>query len=350
MSGSSLDGMDVGLIEISKSHNTFNYKILLVETIPYSSFWAKALKEIYTYTGEKLIEYDFAYSEYCGNIINEFCKKNNLVAKLISFHGHTIFHNPAQKYTYALGNLSTLSAITDSQVIGRFRDTDISLGGQGAPLMGIADTLLFSEYRINLNLGGICNISVNHDSPLAYDICPCNQLFNYVYEELGIEYDDKGHMASSGTINTELLKSLNNDSYYKLPPPKSLDNNYIKNYSIQKLTVDILSQDKLRTISEFVSNQIFDNLSNLFNKSIISSNDTVLISGGGAHNKFLLENLKNKISTIGVKLENIPNELIDYKELVLMALLAFLRKNNEFNVLSKFTGAYKDSKSGGIYG
>lgn len=347
MSGSSLDGMDLGIIEISFNEGKYTFEIQCAETIPYNEFWAKALKEMPKVSAENLVKFDFQYAEYCAHAMLDFCKKHNSKPDVISYHGHTIFHNPQQGYTYALGNLAALQSIAKLPVLGDFRDGDVAIGGQGAPLMGIADTLLFDQHRFNINLGGIANVSDQSTDKSAFDICPCNQLYNYIYSDLGIIYDDNGNLASNAVLNEELLADLLSDPYLSKEPPKSLDNNYIVANFLPKLNIDIPSDVKLRTITEFVSISIVDQLEKL---SLSPKKETCLVSGGGAHNDFLIETLKSKLTELNINLIVPSKEIIDFKELILMALLAYLKMNNKPNVLASFTGAKSDTISGGIYG
>lgn len=350
MSGSSLDGMDIGVIEIQRLSTSYEYSIKHAVTIPYDTFWAKALKNMSEYSAKELVKFDFDYAAYCAKTINEYCTKNKLTYDVVSFHGHTIFHSPGENYTFALGNLSSLSALTESQVIGDFREMDVALGGQGAPLMAIADTLLFHNNKININLGGICNISVTGEKPVAYDICPCNQLYNIIYDDMVVDYDDKGVIAKKGSVNHVLLDLLNEHVYYSLAFPKSLDNNIIAAEIIPHLNLDIPHKDKLRTIAEFVSSHITKSIHDLLHKGLINDGDKLMCTGGGTHNDFLLELLKEKLIPYNIIYTESSDELIDFKELVLMALLAFLKKTDKVNVLKHFTGATKDTISGGVYG
>ncbi len=350
MSGSSLDGMDIGIIEISQLDESFSYSILKAETIPYNDFWAKALKKVHTLSSEELIRYDFAYGQYCGDILNAFLKNNRIKVDAISFHGHTIFHNPSEGYTYALGNLAALQTKTEKKVIGRFRDMDVAKGGQGAPLMAIADQLLFSEYAINVNLGGICNISTHGKDKIAYDVSPCNQLYNRIYQRMGILYDDSGLQAREGNMLHHLLQELNDDPYYKLHYPKSLDNSYIKSNFNKHLKKQYAPVDLLRTITEHVAHQLTISIVELLQNGNLRNGDCILFTGGGAHNDFLIERIMQKLKPYNIIYNKAESNLIDFKELILMALLAFLKMEDEVNILSAYTGAIRNSISGGTYG
>ena len=104
-----------------------------------------------------------------------------------------------------------------------FRVQDVTLQGQGAPLVPIGDKLLFSEYDFCLNLGGFANVSFEENNQrLAFDICPVNIVMNRYAQQLGFEFDDEGEIASTGKVNSEVLEKLNDLEFYNLKYPKSL--------------------------------------------------------------------------------------------------------------------------------
>jgi len=349
MSGSSLDGMDVGLIKISFENKRYNYKILEAKTVAYSKFWAEALSNAQKLSGEELISLDFQYGALCAEVLNEFKSKVSDDIDLVSYHGHTIFHDPEKGYTYALGNLSAVSTGTSLKTVGCYRDSDVALRGQGAPLMAIADLLLFEDFQVNINLGGICNLSVAGDESVAYDICPCNQLYNVVYDELRIPYDNNGALASTGSVISTLSDELNKEEYYARTFPKSLDNNYIRRRILPSLDLQVDEKDKLATITQFVSSTIGKEIQKLIDKDYVKAGDKILLTGGGALNNFLVNKIKEELNSKQVQVVIPSEEIINFKELVLMALLGFMRVNGEMNIVNKATGGSRGSKGGGIY-
>jgi len=215
---------------------------------------------------------------------------------------------------------------------------DIALGGQGAPLVPIGDRLLFSEYDFCLNLGGFANISFESENKrIAYDICPVNIILNELASKTGVAFDKDGEIGKSGTIHSELLNTLNNISYYHQKHPKSLGKEWLtSNFSPFLEDFNIPLNDKIRTLYEHISHQITN--------SITIGNAKILITGGGAHNVFLIDLLKQKTKANIV----IPtNEIIDFKEALVFAFLGLRRLRGEINCLASVTGAVKDC-SGGI--
>ncbi len=342
MSGTSLDGLDIVYTKIFKQNNEYNFQLLNCETISYPKFWEENLRNAFNCNSTEIQKLDVDYGEYLGEIVVDFIIRNNISnVDFISSHGHTVFHKPDEGFTLQIGDGQSISNKIGLKVVCDFRTQDVNLGGQGAPLVPIGDKLFFSEYKFCLNLGGFANISFEKDKKrIAFDICPVNIVLNYYSKKLGYDYDNNGNIAKSGNISLELLNQLNNISFYRKSPPKSLGFEFVKAEIfpiIEKFNIN--EKDILRTFVEHIIFQISKYLDN--NK--ISK---LLITGGGANNIFLINELKktNKTEII------IPNkEIVDYKEALIFALLGVLRLNNEINCLKSVTGASRNSCSGKIF-
>jgi anhydro-N-acetylmuramic acid kinase len=342
MSGTSLDGLDIVYTRILNNQNTYSFEILKAETVAYSKHWEQKLRNAFSASKKEIEELTIAYGFYLGEVVNNFIKKNTINnIDFIASHGHTIFHKPEQNYTLQIGDGNTIKQITGLKVICDFRTQDVELGGQGAPLVPIGDKLLFTQYHYCLNLGGFANISFEKDAKrVAYDICPVNIVMNHYCKKLGLNYDEDGKIASSGIINSELLEELNSIQFYTFPPPKSLGFEFVKQTIfpiIEKYNLKV--EDVLRTCIAHITYQISNNLNN-------SANSKVLITGGGAFNSFLINELKKQTKAKIV----IPNKkIVNYKEALIFALLGVLRLENKVNCLSSVTGASKDHSSGKIF-
>ena len=341
MSGTSLDGLDIVYVKINASEK-YSFKILKAVTVSYSNEWKLALKEGFHLSGEKLVKLDADYGIYLGKTILNFIKENS-IEKLdfIASHGHTIFHNPEKKYTFQIGNGSYITSITGIKTICDFRVQDVALGGQGAPLVPIGDELLFSEYDYCLNLGGFSNISfIKNQQRIAFDICPVNIVLNYYVASLNMEYDDKGKIASEGNIEKNLLSALNSLAFYNDAKPKSLGYEFVVETICPMIDKHNLSiKDVLRTFVEHIAIQISKKID-------LDSEKTMLITGGGVFNDFLIERLKSntKIQII------IPEEtIINYKEALVFGLLGLLKDEGKNNCLKSVTGASKDHSSGVVF-
>ncbi|NNE32257.1 MAG: anhydro-N-acetylmuramic acid kinase [Winogradskyella sp.] len=340
MSGTSLDGVDIIYANYSYT-NSWNFKIINTTTIPYSDRWKAVLKNLTNKSIDDLNEIDINYTIYLAERIKEFIKTYKVAhVDIISSHGHTALHQPENKITYQIGNRKKLAEILGEKVICDFRLQDVELGGQGAPLVPIGDRLLFYNYDYCLNLGGFANISFeSNDGRMAYDICPVNVVLNHYVSKLDLEYDDKGHLASLGMIDKELLTALNNLDFYKLEAPKSLGVEWVKlNVFPLVDAMNLKTEHILRTFVEHVALQI----SNAVNK--IGSD--VLVSGGGAYNDFLMQRIR-QFSNAKIIIPN--EEIIEFKEALIFGLLGVLRDRNEVNCLSSVTGAIRNHSSGKIF-
>ena len=339
MSGTSLDGLDIVYVKFQKSDYA-NFEILSAETISYSHIWKERLQSAINLDKNGTSVLHNEYGVFLGIKTKEFISKNN-IQKLdfIASHGHTVFHQPEKGITLQVGDGEEILKATNCTVVADFRTQDVQLGGQGAPLVPIGDRLLFSGYQACVNLGGFANISYErNDLRIAFDICPVNIVMNYYSNKMGLEYDDKGIIASKGTIHQGLLKELNSLPFYSKKPPKSLGLEWVQQYVfplVDKYKLD--SHNILRTFLEHVAQQI---------SQIIQPFDTILFTGGGVYNDFLIK----RIEDIGKNNIIIPaDDIINYKEALIFALLGLLKLQGQVNCLSSVTGAQKNHSSGKIF-
>lgn len=338
MSGTSLDGVDLIYVSFEKGKN-YSFEIIRAKTYSYSNEWKHRLQNAFNQSEEKISAIDIEYGEYLGNLINDFIADFQIdTIEFVASHGHTIFHKPEQEITLQIGNGQVISEIINHKVIYDFRTQDVKFGGQGAPLVPIGDKLLFSEYKYCLNLGGFANISFeNNEERIAFDICPVNIVMNHYTQKIGLEYDDKGKLASEGEINCELLRELNNLPFYTDDKPKSLGYEFVIDVIFPLVDKYNLSEkDILRTFVEHVVIQISNK---------IKSKGELFITGGGTFNVFLIDELRKRISNQII----LPTkEIIDFKEALIFAFLGLLRVDNQINCLKSVTGAKKDHSSGQI--
>jgi anhydro-N-acetylmuramic acid kinase len=339
MSGSSLDGLDIALVRFQEEEDKYHFQILQAETLPYPEYWTHQLSEAFHKQSEDLVQLDKDYGKYLGEQVLAFAKKHNAAPDFVASHGHTIFHRPEEHYTLQIGDGQELAKACGFTVINDFRSEDVSKGGQGAPLVPIGDKLLFGEYEICLNIGGIANVSYDEDGKrIAYDLCIANQALNYLAQMKGLPYDRDGELARSGQVDMNLLKRLNKHPFYGQFPPKSLGREFFE--ANQKELLQGLSMpDLLATFVEHIALQIALGVSHL-------PKGKILVTGGGARNKYLMERLQARTSHEVV----IPDKMtIDYKEALVFAFLGLLRLEGKTNVLASVTGAESDSCSGRIW-
>ena len=342
MSGTSLDGVDLAHINFQLKNNNWSFKILESETIGYSQDWINQLKSAVDFTEIQLEKLNQDYTKLLASIISSFIEKHKLEnLDAVCSHGHTILHQPQNGFTLQIGNLPEISSLIHQTVVCDFRVQDVKLGGQGAPLVPIGDRILFSEYKYCINLGGFSNVSFEQNgSRIAFDISPVNTVLNFYANQLGLNYDDKGQLTRTGKINSILLNELNELDFYQQKFPKSLGFEFVKEIVlpiIEKYKIPI--EDKLRTFTEHIALQTALALPN--------KNGSMLATGGGAYNDFLMERIQANIPEMKIIIPS--SKILEYKEALIFALLGVLKLRNEINILSSVTGAKMDHSSGIIF-
>lgn len=343
MSGTSLDGIDFTLGEFSRNGHQWSYRPVKSLTYPYPDAWINRLSEAQNLSGEQLIMLHREYGFYIGSLINQFLESEDLKPDLAAIHGHTLFHNPAAGFNFQLGDGAAIAAITGLKVINDFRSLDVCLGGQGAPLVPIADRLLWSEYAACLNLGGFANVSFElAGQRIAFDIAPANLGLNYFARLAGHAYDKGGQLAKLGKVNNTLLSALEALPYYKLPAPKSLGREWFEQAFLPcTISVPCSPPDMLATLCMHLALRIRYEL-----REAPAGN--ILITGGGAHNHYLIDCIRAQLPQFGVVVPDA--RIIDFKESIAFALLGVLRLTGEANCLKSVTGAGRDCCSGSITG
>lgn len=341
MSGTSLDGLDLALCHFTRHLSGWQYTVLAVTTCPYTDDLRERLAKAIELSAYEFAKLDVELACSMAEAINTFLAGQEVRPDFIASHGHTTFHQPAIGLTSQIGSGAVLAAHTGITTVCDFRTVDVALGGQGAPLVPIGDELLFGKYDACLNLGGFSNISFRQNGcRVAFDISPCNMALNYLAEKLNLAYDRDGEVARKGQINHSLLDELNNLDFYRQTGAKSLGKEWFDKAFRPLLDAsDISVVDKLRTLTEHIAMQ-------LAYASNGGRGETMLVTGGGARNLFLIERLRE----IGSKQIIIPDlQTVDFKEAIIFAFLGVLRICGEVNCLRDVTGARTDNCGGAVY-
>lgn len=361
MSGSSLDGLDIAYVEFGEKAGKWDYEIKCAGCIGYDEKWTQKLKDAVHLCAKEYQLLHTDYGRYLGEMVNEFIEKFQLDHKinLIASHGHTTFHFPERRMTHQLGDGAAIAAQTQLPVVSDLRSMDIAFGGQGAPIVPLGEKLLFGDYDYFLNIGGIANVSINSEPTnnadsyldskeiIAFDVCAANRVLNMIAAEKNKPYDEDGKMASSGKINEALLEKLNALEYYKVVFPKSLANSFgtgiiyplIKNSNLS-------TEDSLCTYTEHIAIQVKSSLESQFSNTDIRK---LMITGGGAFNKFLVARISKHLQEINFEVYIPEDDVVIYKEALIMALLGVLRWREQYTVLSSVTGALRNSIGGALW-
>lgn len=350
MSGSSLDGLDIVFTELHVNGGKWSFEIIAAETYPYDAHWQQQLQD-----APKLSAIDYqllhtAYGHYLGAAVNQFIEAHNLhyQVALVASHGHTTFHLPAQRMTGQLGDGAAIAAATGLPVVSDLRALDVAFGGQGAPIVPMGEKLLFSDYNLLLNIGGIANLTVNTGGEyVAFDICPANRVLNGLAQTVGQEFDAGGALAASGGVAETLLAQLDALEYYALPAPKSLANTFGTDVVLSMiLSAGLPVQDALRTYVAHVVAQVVRAVQVGGQQP---QGSKMLVTGGGAFNDFLVAELGNALQPLGIEVVVPEANVVNFKEALIMALLGVLRWRQEATVLASVTGASRDSIGGAVW-
>jgi anhydro-N-acetylmuramic acid kinase len=342
MSGTSLDGLDLAYCVFKKESDKWKFSIKEAITLKYDIEWTKKLKNAHTLSSASLLKLHNEYGTYLGHCVRDFARGKKITnLDFISSHGHTIFHQPENRFTFQLGHGAAIASATGYPVVNDFRSLDVTLGGQGAPLVPIGDKLLFSEYEYCLNIGGFANISYEHKGDrIAFDICPANIALNYLAGLYGKDYDEDGKIAAKGKVDKTLLNKLNALSYYKKAAPKSLGREWLEKEFLPIIDKTNLSNtDKMATVTQHIVMQI---------AAVMNGRKaSLLATGGGALNKHLIQQIKKHSPQTKIIVPG--KELVNYKEALVFALLGALRWRGEVNCLKSVTGASKNNSGGSIF-
>lgn len=350
MSGSSMDGLDIAYVQLEEIRGQWGYELLAAECVPYSEQWTTDLRHATDMHVSDFLKLNTRYGRYLGECVNTFIDKHNLGHKVhfIASHGHTVFHEPHNGATCQVGDGASIAATIGLPVINDLRAMDVALGGQGAPIVPIGDKLLFAEHDYLLNIGGIANITLQQGgSAIAFDICAANQVLNELANREDKAMDEGGMMAASGSLLPDVLEELGKDPYYALPAPKSLSNEQARDITFpQLLQSSHNSYDLLHTASVHIARQIAASVQ-LYPHG--KEQATLLATGGGAFNTFLITELSTLLAPTNVVVVVPDANVVKYKEALVMALIGTLRWREEVNVLSSVTGASKDSVGGCLW-
>jgi anhydro-N-acetylmuramic acid kinase len=208
----------------------------------------------------------------------------------------------------------------------------------------MGEKLIFADHPLLLNIGGIANISYRDSGRyIAFDVCPANRVLNMLASLAGKNYDENGQMAAGGKVLPEILNALNELSYYKKNHPKSLANEFGTDEVFPLLPQDNIA-DALRTYVEHIVAQLKESISRL-----PSPPSSLFITGGGAHNSFLVQRITETLSPMGIGVMVPQKDIVDYKEALVMALLGILRWREQDTVLASVTGANRNSIGGAVW-
>lgn len=367
MTGTSLDGIDVAICEVySDTAGIPRIELKAFEMINYPIGFSAFIKQLL----EKPIWEDISYLHFAlprlyADAIMETARKHNIPQNnfnIIGMHGQTVWHspNPIEKFglqiasTLQLGDGSVLAKLLHIPVVSDFRAADLAVGGQGAPLVPRFDYDFFrsdSHNTICLNIGGMANITYlpARSTPAqvsAFDTGPGNILINLAMQKYyQMDYDKGGEIARSGRLNADLLAELMSIDFISQLPPKSTGRELFNNKLIEDMlpNYSIAPEDIIATFTHFTAESIVYNI-----RKFCVEPDVLIVSGGGAKNRYLMELIANILNKTQVKLSDEFGIPIDAKEAMAFAYLAWRTANGLPSNMPSVTGATAEVILGSI--
>ncbi|MBD1844362.1 anhydro-N-acetylmuramic acid kinase [Cyanobacteria bacterium FACHB-63] len=352
MSGTSVDGIDAALVEISGSTDDLQATLIAGETYPYPAQLRDRILSVCSGAALSMAE----LAELDDEIADQFAQaalriqSNQTPAVLIGSHGQTVFHRPPSDrlgYSLQLGRGAVIAHQTKIATISNFRTADIEIGGQGAPLVPAIDAALLRhpiEFRCVQNIGGIGNVTflppAKSGLPIrGWDTGAGNMLIDLAVQQFSDQtYDRDGAWAASGTPNQELVDRWLQQDFFQQPPPKSTGREHFGQDYLNTCLADAagLSQaDILATLTEFTAASI----AHSYKTFLPQLPDRVLVCGGGSHNTYLKVRLQALLPDSIITTTDEAGVNADFKEAIAFAVLAYWRYHGIPGNLPEVTGA-----------
>ncbi len=378
MSGTSVDGVDAALVEISGKETAPRVKLLAFRNTPFPKEVREGIFTLFqpeTATVDKVGAMNFLLGEIYAQAALEVIREAGLTpgeVDLVGSHGQTIWHAPAAedywgrpvRYTVQIGEGSVIAQRTGLVTVSDFRVADMAAGGQGAPLVPFSEYLLYrreSECILLQNIGGIGNMTVmpaaaRPEEVYAFDTGPGNMIIDAVISHItggAKSYDEGGAMAARGTVNRELLALLQKEPYYALPLPKTtgrelFGTQYTAGILERAREQGVSDADLMATVTDLTAWSIED----AYRRYVLPGHQAMelVVGGGGGYNKTLLGYLAQRFAPLGVmvKTQEDLGWSSDAKEAVAFALMADCCIREQANTLPSVTGAKRPVVMGKI--
>lgn len=356
MSGTSLDGISAAVVRIAEAAERFTTQLLAFRQFPYSSMQRDRLAA--ALTGVMPDEYcrlDFDLGHWLADaaigVIAEAGIARSDVAAIAS-HGQTVWHVPGHS-TWQFGQAAVIAERTGIDVISDFRVRDVAAGGQGAPLVPIADALLFASethWRALQNLGGIGNVTVvppgggTLDAVRAFDTGPGVVVIDGVTRLVapGQNFDQDGRLARAGRAIERVVLEVLKHPYFAAPPPKSTGRELFTPQWIERFVADCRTAQPSAQPADIVATAVAltaASVADAFARFVPEPVTEVLVSGGGARNPALVEALARALAPRTVR--RFSEHYVDdeAKEAVAFALLGYLHLAHRPGNVPRVTGA-----------
>jgi anhydro-N-acetylmuramic acid kinase len=356
MSGTSMDAIDAVLVDFDAKP----LHIVAAAASPYAPRLKQRIAALIESPDQvaldELGQVDVAVAEAFAQAAAQVLRAAGVSATAVSAigsHGQTIRHRPdvATPFTLQIGDPNTLAEMTGITVVADFRRRDVAAGGQGAPLLPVFHDQVFrsaSEERVIVNLGGIANVTLLlHDLPVTgFDTGPGNRLLDaWIAQQRGLEFDDEGAWAGTGTGDSSLLKDLLDEPYLSLEPPKSTGRELFNLPWLEKRLTgsQLRPEDVQATLLEFTAASVAAAIRRH------APGAAVYACGGGAHNPRLMEAIARRVAPSPVASTQTLGLDPDYVEAVAFAWFASRTLQGLTSSSPGVTGARGPRILGGVY-
>lgn len=345
MSGTSLDGIDVAIVNITGEGWNKRVETIAKSTSPYPRAVRQALLEVSnadTHTS-RISHLHFVLPELYSRAVKTLCAKQKISLQslqLVGCHGQTIFHSGSPvRYlgqrvvsTLQIGDGSLLAERLHLPVVSDFRPRDMAAGGQGAPLVPYVDYLLLRDPkvgRVALNIGGIANLTAipagaSASRVIAFDTGPGNMVMDSLVSRFtngARRYDRGGKLAARGKVSSSLLRLLLRDRYYRKLPPKSAGReDYGVEFIEHLMDTRLPLEDMVATATALTASTIGIGIREIVMQRM--KVQEVVVSGGGAHNQTLLAMLSTELPGLHIRPSSDFGIDVDAKEAIAFAVLA----------------------------
>lgn len=353
MSGTSLDGLDVALIEQDQGT-----RLLAARCTPMPDDLGRQLLALCASGPDEIARSALAeqqWVELAAQAIAELLQREGLSPgqiRAIGSHGQTVRHEPQRGFTVQIGNPALLAELTGIDVVADFRRRDVAAGGQGAPLVPAFHAALFGSERPRaiLNVGGFSNLTLlAPQQPVrGFDCGPGNVLLDaWIQRQHGEPFDRDGTWAASGTADPALLQQLLADDYFALRGPKSTGR---ERFNLDWLLTQLQTRpaaaaaDVQATLLELTARSIVEALADSLPEA-----EELLVCGGGAHNRYLMQRLAELLPACTVTDTDSRGLPADWIEAMAFAWLAYCCLEGVAGNCPEVTGARGRRILGAIY-
>lgn len=353
MSGTSLDGIDAALVDLSQA----SPHLVCSHYQPYAQPLKEALLALHQVSHNELHQAQLIANRLAREYADAtqiLLKKADVPAQqvqAIGCHGQTVRHRPEHGYTIQLNNAALLAELTGIHVVSDFRSRDIAAGGQGAPLVpAFHDHVLRHPeiHRVILNIGGIANLTdlLPGKNTTGFDSGPGNLLLDaWIAKHQDKPLDKDGAWAASGKVITDLLQRLLAEHYFTLPPPKSTGRDLFNITWLEgHLSGNEVPADVQATLLALTGDSIAAAI-----QRFCSGTQEIYLCGGGAHNTALVAHLQNALPRCRIQKTEVLGIAADWMEAIAFAWLAQQALHLHPANLPEVTGAKHPCVLGAIY-